>query len=202
MSVAEEIQTKVARKPRGKPFGAADFLGVGSRAAVAQTLKRMSDRGQILRVRRGLYVRPQKSRYVGAVMPDPHRIVEEIVRRRNESIQIGGAEAARRLGLSTQMPLRPTYLTSGRSRRLMIGNLEVQLRGVSSRKLILAGRPAGDALAALYYLGREGVTPEVLGKLEERLPVGEFEALERATPWMPAWMASVFRAYEGEGRDG
>lgn len=195
-TVSEAIQQRITASPLGVAFTAADFRGLGSRAAVAQTLKRLADRGEIARVRRGLYVRPRTSRFVGPVLPDAHQIVRQLARRHNETVQVAGAEAARRLGLSTQVPLAPTYWTSGSSRSFYLGNLEVRFRHVSPRKLILAGRPAGDALAALHHLGRAGVTLGVLEQLEEKLPPGEFQALRSRLSAMPAWMAEALRRHE------
>lgn len=194
------VQSKIRDLPNGTPFAAGDFASLGGRAAIAQALKRLTDRGEITRLRRGLYVRPRLSRFVGEVLPSAHEIVEALAQRRHETIQIGGAEAARKLGLSTQMPVTPTYLTSGRSQTITIGNLPVRLQHASPRKLALAGRPAGEALAALYYLGSSGVDFAAVERIRDRLPPREFEALLRARPLMPAWMSRVFRGVAG--RDG
>lgn len=202
MSVVEKLQERIAGAPRGQAFSAADFLDLGSQAAVAQALKRLTDREELLRLRRGLYIRPRRNPFVGAVFPEPQQVIAELARRRNETVQICGAEAARRLGLSTQMPVVPTYLTSGRSREVRLGNLVVRLRGVSPRKLVLAGRLAGDALAALYYLGAEGVTPEVLHQIAARLPSEEFAALQGALPTMPHWMVEAFQRYLAGTKNG
>lgn len=193
--VTAAVQTHIENLPRGEPFTTASLLVHGTRAAVDQALSRLARAGVIQRVARGVYVRPEVSRYVGTVPPEPLKIAQAVAH--GETVQVHGAEAARRLGLTTQVPTRPVFLTSGASRRFHLGELEVALQHVSPRKLALAGRPAGLALTALWYLGKEHVTTEVLRTVEERLPPEEFSALRAATYAMPAWMVDAFHAYEG-----
>jgi hypothetical protein len=88
------------------------------------------------------------------------------------------------------------FHTSGPTRRFRMGALEVTLKHVSPRRLALAGRPAGTALAALWYLGKREVDEAVIEQVRRRLPEGEFEALKAAAPTQPAWMAAAFRRYE------
>ena len=122
-------------------------------------------------------------------------VAEAVARSTGAQIQIHGAEAARRFGFSTQVPMRSIFHTSGASRKLHIGNLSVELRRTSPRKLALAGRPAGEALMALWYLGKEQVSPGSVAQLHSRLSSEEFEALKGAIGVMPSWMAEIFRQY-------
>lgn len=72
----------------------------------------------------------------------------------------------------------------------------MELRHVSPRKVLIAERLAGMALTALWYLGKEQVTPEVIEKIRQKLPEAEFEALRCAAPQMPGWMAVSLRRSE------
>jgi hypothetical protein len=72
----------------------------------------------------------------------------------------------------------------------------VELRHAAPRKLALSGRPAGLALTALWYLGKNQTTSAVVEKIKNRLPPEEFEALKSATVYMPAWMAQAIRRHE------
>jgi len=195
MKTATEIRNRIETLPRGAPFTTREFSGIGARASVDQALSRLTRSGHIARVARGVFVRPKESRYVGTVPPEPAMVAEAVARSTGAEIQIHGAEAARRFGFSTQVPMRSIFHTSGASRRLRIGNLSVELRRTSPRKLALAGRPAGEALMALWYLGKEQVGPGTVAQLRSRLPAGEFEALRGAVGVMPSWMAEAFRQY-------
>jgi hypothetical protein len=137
---------------------------------------------------------------VGEVPASTYEVVKLITNITGEILQVQGAQAANLLGLSTQSPLKETYLTSGRSRKIQIGKQEVQFKHVSPKKLVLAGTPAGLALTALWYLGKEEVTIEVIEKIRERITMEEFEKLLRKKECMPAWMANVVNNYEQKKR--
>lgn len=104
MSVAESIKQRVLRMQRGEPFTNTRFLKLGSRSAVDKALSRLVEEGVIQRVARGVFVRPKKSRFIGSVMPEVSRVIEVIAKDHGETVQVHGAEAARRFKLSTQMP--------------------------------------------------------------------------------------------------
>jgi hypothetical protein len=94
------------------------------------------------------------------------------------------------------MPAQPMFYTTGASRTVRLGKLQIRLQHVAARKLALAGRPAGQALSALWYLGRRQVTPATFKRIAAKLPQVEFEALLHAKASMPAWMLDALRRYE------
>ena len=191
---AELIRQRIQAIPLGEPFTPTVLLACGTRASVDQTLSRLLKAKEIERVARGVFVRPEISRFVGKVMPEPLKLVETIARTTGAVVQVHGAEAARRLELSTQVPVQSVFLTSGPSRRIRVGEMEIRLQHVCQRKLTLAGRPAGLALTAMWYLGKTAVTPAVLEKISRKLGENEFEVLKSATSSMPAWMSdALFR---------
>ena len=109
-------------------------------------------------------------------------------------VRVHGAEAARRLELTTQVPTQSVFVTSGPSKRIRVGKMEIHLRHICQRKLALAGRPAGLALAAMWYLGKKEVTPALVEKIRRKLGSSEFEVLKSAINSMPAWMSeAIFR---------
>ncbi|PBV09096.1 hypothetical protein CJU35_04375 [Pseudomonas aeruginosa] len=190
MSVAESISNRIKHMPKGKPFAGAVFAQVGSRASVDKALSRMVLSGSLERVARGVYMRPKQSEYTGKkVRANPIAVMEVVAKARGETIQIHGVEAARRLGLSTQMQVLPTYYTSGSTREIRIGNAVVRLRHASRQRLQQAGTQVGVALTALLYLGKEGLTEQAVGKIASSLSVEEFNKLMACK--MPEWMRAA-----------
>jgi hypothetical protein len=191
---AELIRQRIQAMPLGEPFTPTALLACGTRASVDQTLSRLVKAKNIERVARGVFVRPEVSRFVGNVMPEPLKLAETIARTTGAIVQVHGAEAARRLELSTQVPVKSVFLTSGPSKRIRVGQMEIRLQHVCQRKLALAGRPAGLALAAMWYLGKAVVTPALVEVIRRKLGATEFEVLRSATSSMPAWMSdALFR---------
>lgn len=195
MSTATHSTTELVRQrfegiPVGEPFASASFLDCGTRASVDQALSRLAKAGIIERVARGVFVRPEVSRFVGKVMPEPGKVVRAIAKSTGSIVQVHGSEAARQFGLSTQVSMQPVFSTSGPSRRVRVGAMEIRMIHTSPGKLVLAERPAGLALSALLYLGKEGVTPEVVDKIRHKLAREEFEALKSCRK--PSWLSDIF----------
>jgi hypothetical protein len=186
----KQVKQYVSRLPKGKPVSTSVLMKFGTRAAVDQALSRLVKEGFITRVGRGLYVRPKVSPYVGEVPP---RIMEVIkAKAGTATVQVNGAEAARKLGLSTQVPTKAVFLTNGPNRHFKVGELEITLKRVEQRKLLLAGRQAGLALSAFWYLGKKELNSEIVEKVKGILPPEEFNALRNELPSMPIWMQKVF----------
>lgn len=181
------ILEHVAGRPEDVPVSAKELLHLGSRAAVDQALARLVRRGRLLRVGRGLYLRPVETRF-GKRPPSVERVVQALAESKGEVIASHGAAAANALGLTTQVPVRAVYLTSGRSRRLELGAQTVELRHAPAWQLAMAGRPAGDAIRALAWLG-EAQAGDALRRLRRRLPASALAEIAGARPRLPTWLA-------------
>jgi hypothetical protein len=194
--VVECIKEKISHLPVGEPFSSKLLACYGTRAALDQNLSRLVRSGEVMRVTRGVYVCPKQSKYVGAVVPEPLKIAQAKLAGEHETLQVSGAEAARQFGLTTQVPTTPVFYSSGANRRFQVGKLRVQVKRVSTRKMALAGTPAGTALSALWYVGKEHISKSVLARIEAKLSASEFESLKNVKPMMPTWMADAFYQYE------
>ncbi len=193
MSTAEAIRNRIRSLPTGKPFTTSRFANCGRRGAVDRALSRIVHEGGLERLSRGVFVRPRKNRFVGNVVPSVFDVVQAIAKHNGETVQIHGAEAARRFGLSTQVPSAPVFHTSASSRPIHIGNITVKMIHTSnSRRLQFAGEMAGLALSALWYLGKDNVTPETVATIASAMSPEEFEKLRSAD--VPAWMAMALNA--------
>ena len=134
MSTAKAVRAAIGKLPRGKPFTGARFLEHGTRGAVDRTLSRLVAEGSIQRLAHGVFVRPRTSRFVGTVAPDIREVVEAIARSNGETVQIHGAEAARRFRLSTQVPTAPVFHTSASTRTIRIAGIAVRMVHTSNRR--------------------------------------------------------------------
>jgi uncharacterized protein DUF6088 len=185
--LSTRILGEAAEMPEGAPLYAKALLHLGSRAAIDQTLSRLARRGRLLRAGRGLYVRPVETRF-GTRTPSVPAVLEALTATTGEMIAAHGAAAANSLGLTTQVPVRTVYLTSGPSRRLNFGAQTVELQHAPRWQLSLPGRPAGDAIRALAWLGK-GQSRGITRKLGKALSAETLKELSGARGRVPTWMA-------------
>lgn len=196
-TLAKQVLEHASRLPEGTPLAAKELLHLGSRAAVDQVLSRLAGRGTLLRAGRGIYVLPVESRF-GTRAPSALKMVEGLANQRGETIVSHGAAAANALGLTTQVPMRAVYLTSGRSRQLKLGAQMVEFRHAPIWQLIFPGRAAGDVVRALAWLGPEKAA-EAISKLRSKLPSSELEEVAAARARLPTWMAREVSALVAHG---
>jgi hypothetical protein len=187
--VAEQIIKSIGQAAEGAVWSARGFLHLGSRSAVDQALSRLARAGHLLRVGRGLYVRPITTRF-GMRAPAPEKVVEGVAALTGETVVPSGAAAANALGLSTQIPVRPVFLTSGRTRRIHLGRQVVQLQHAPAWQLRAPRSVAGQAMRALVWLGPERAS-EAAKILKAKLPEAERQALVAARAGLPTWLAQA-----------
>lgn len=157
--------------------------------------------GTIDRLGRGVYVVPKPLGHGLKATPSAESVVKMLIQE-GEQVGVLGAQAAQRFGLSTQMVVRDVFATTGSARRIRYGKRVLELKHVSPRKMALGTGPAGQALAALWYLGRREVTPSTFKVLNRKLAPAEFQRLSRAKSAMPAWMAKAMSVYEASAASG
>ena len=187
--LTESILQRTATLPEGVPVTAKMLLHLGSRAALDQALSRLVRRGKLLRAGRGVYVSPVTSRF-GSRAPSVQKVLEELSVQRGETVVPSGASAANALGLTTQVPTRMVYFTSGRNRKITLGKQVVHLQHVPAWQLTLAKEPAGEIIRALAWAGPEKVN-QALKEIETKVPRFEFQRISQQSALLPLWMATA-----------
>ena len=95
---------------------------------------------------------------------------------------------ANALGLTTQIPIRQVYLTSGPSRNLKFGEMTVELVHAPKWQLVSPNRLSGDVVRALAWMGPQEVE-HCLSKAEPRLTQKDIDELADARAIVPEWIA-------------
>lgn len=200
-SIELQMVARIRRRRRGAVFTPGDFVDLGSRSAVDLALHRLTARGTLTRLARGLYSYPETHPRLGELMPSVDEIAKALGERGGVRLQPAGAYAANLLHLTEQVPARIEFLTDGRRRTVRIGNLTFELRPATPRAMAAAGRLSGLLMAALRHLGKQHVTNERLAALRASLPPDERRRLLRDMRLAPAWMHPHFRYLAGEADD-
>jgi len=201
-TVQDDILDRIRGHDRGKVFTPKDFLDLGSRDAADQSLSRLVRSGEIQRLGRGLYHYPRVNERLGIpIGPDPDEIAEALGRQTGTRVLPSGAAAANRLGLSTQVPARPVYLTDGRTRQVRIGSMVFQIRHAAPKELSAASRTSAMVFQALRHLGREAVDEQVIARLRRALSADQRQELLRDARYTTDWIANVVRQVAQDERE-
>ena len=196
-SLSSRILEHASCLPEAAPICPGALLHLGSRAAVDQALSRLVRAEKLLRIFRGVYMRPIETRF-GLRTPDIEEAIASLSALWGETIVPCGGAAANILGLTTQVPVQSVYLTSGPSRRLYFSRLLVRLRHAPRWQLVAPNRRAGDVVRALAWLGPLEVE-DGLALVVSRLSPDDLAELAAARATMPAWMAAPVSALIASG---
>lgn len=176
--------------PKGRVFTVEDIaIEFEAKHAVQRTLSRLIEEGSIRRIYNGIYYKSEVSRILKGILLPPNidQAIKVISAKNNEIIQMHGALACNRLGLSTQMPMAKVFHTNGFSREIEIGGARIKFLHTNNEQLLqYAGTNVGIAISALYYLGRGYVNIQVVEKIRLKLTPREFRRLQKAS--LPAWI--------------
>ena len=193
-SIQDTIVDRLRRQGRGKVFTPKDFLDIGSREAVDQALSRLARAETVQRLGRGLYCYPKINKRLGiAIPPDVEEIADALARQTGSRIVPSGATAANRLGLSTQVPAKPVYLTDGRSRQVRVGNFVVVIKHVSPKELPVGNRTSATVLQALRHLGKDAVDSTAVSRIRKALSPRNRSQLLRDARYTTDWIADAVR---------
>lgn len=198
INTAKLVDSFIKKLPAGETFASAELLKFGSRANIDKVLSRLVKAKKLVRVARGIFLKQEKLPYCDDILPAPSKIAETVARVSGETITIHGAEAARQLELTTQVQTKPIFLTSGPTRHIKVADTEIYLKHVAPRKLANSNNIVGLVVSALWYLGRDNVSTQVISKIKSRLTEEQFMQVEKNVSTMPSWMANAFYNYKRE----
>ena len=196
-SLPERIMGYAEAKPEATPIQAEDLLHFGDRAAVSRALSRLARSERLMRIYRGIYMRPIETRF-GLRGPSRHRALASLSELWGEVIVPNGGDAANWLGLTTQNTIRSVYLTSGPDRLLHFGKHPVELRHAPAWQLAAPNRNAGTVIRAVAWLGPNEVE-ESLDAVLPLLSQEDLNELSAARTVLPPWMAEPLSARLAHG---
>jgi Family of unknown function (DUF6088) len=186
-TLPEAILAYARGSPEGQILSPKEFLHMGNRTSVDQALSRLSREGRLIRVGRGTYVAPVLDR-AGSRPPLVEKVVESLATLYGELVAPDGVASAMVFGLSGQAQIARGYVTSGRSRTLLLGEVEIVLQHAPAWMLTLGSGPTGAAVRAMAWLGRDQVD-KALPKIRHTLSNSEWLTLVACRAALPSWLA-------------
>lgn len=195
LSAAQKISKRIKGKGQGWVFTPQDFMDMATRGNIDMILHRMVQDGDIRRISRGLYDFPRADDELGTLAPDVKGIAQAVARQTGDRISLSGATAANMLGLTTQVPGKIIYTTTGRPKTIPIRNRSIKL--VSSRvpsSLLDFDSPVSMTLQALDNLGKKHVTQTTIKKCSQFLSDTDKDRIRKNLRYIKnAWLADVAR---------
>jgi len=160
---------------------------------VGETLAELTQEGLLVKLAQGIYAKPRWSRF-GGVLPSVDKIVQAIAARDNAEVLPSGMTALNVLGLSTQVPMKYSYLTTGSERTIKLKNQEIRLKRGVPKNFCYKTKLIALLVQALKALKQQNVGQEeiqVIRSLISKEP--DRIALAKDVDMMPNWMKRIVK---------
>jgi hypothetical protein len=191
IGTTSKIRRHVFQLPFGQMFFTRDCLNYGPRSAVDQALYRLVKAGDITRLGRGVFVRLISDTRIPTIA----------------EVAVGKAKAfGRKLFLDSSKAMRKclrqtveggphTFATDGATTSFRCMNERIYFKRHAPRKIMLRDSAHGLVIRALWALGPDAITDDLVRDTTSALGRIEMADLRRSCNVMPAWLADllVFR---------
>jgi hypothetical protein len=189
MYTRASIRRHINSIPAGKSFSTRDFLNYGLRAAVDQTLYVMVKAEEIVRVARGIFIKPPKGR---CELPSAMEIAATKAKAFGKQIYTHGRDAAKAMKLVESGNGEPTFTTNGRSTSFFSIHGRIYFKGTNAKDITKANSRVGLIIRALKQVGRYALDRSALAKVMDGLARSDRNELRQSMNWMPSWMSDAF----------
>lgn len=160
---------------------------------VGGTLAELTNEGILVKLAQGIYAKPRKSRF-GDVLPSVDKIVQDIAVRDNAQIIPSGITALNILGLSTQVQMNYTYLTTGSERIIKLTNQRVMLKRGVPKNFCYGTKLIALLVQALKALKQENVGQEEMQTIRGLISKEpDRKTLAKDVDMMPVWMKKIVK---------
>ena len=193
MTVSSKIESIITNNSeKGKLLFVSDFSQYGNYDTVRKVLQRLTDRGKILRISKGIYYYPKTDELLGILYPTAAEIGKAIAKRDKARIIPTGAYAQHLLGLSTQIPMNIVYLTDGSARKVKIGNQTIIFKKTSPKNLSFESKLSSLIIQALKSKKENNITQTEKLRLTEIIrQSNEKERIKKDIQNAPVWIQKI-----------
>ncbi|MBQ6956320.1 MAG: hypothetical protein IJP80_06875 [Bacteroidales bacterium] len=158
---------------------------------VTKLLAQFEREGLIARIAKGVYVKAKKTRF-GVLYPSIYELVAEIAKRDRAKVIPTGATAENRLGFSTQVPMNTCFLTTGSSRKMVLGGRTVTLKHGAPKNFAYKGQLMPELVQALRSIGEKNITEDDERRVRLLLAEApETETIGQDLLLAPVWMREL-----------
>lgn len=154
--------------------------------------------GKLIRLANGVYLKTAITKF-GPVYPSPNEIAEAIARRDHAQVLMSGLAAENYFGLSTQIPMKIIFLTSGSARKLTVGNTTIEFKRGVPKNFAFKDKTMGTLCLALKSIGKGRVTDAQKAVLKNFLSdYTQEHNIKNDIKLMPQWIQKMLNEIMGK----
>lgn len=165
-NIKQSVMEKINESQPHSIFFISDYADMGSAETIRKILHEATIKGVLEKAGHGIYFKPKTSRF-GNVPISLEKVAKEIALRDKCKILPTGSTAANLIGLSTQVPMNLSYITTGSTRVINIGDRKISFRHASPKNFAARGNTLPLLVQGMRELG------------EDNISINEYDAIRR-----------------------
>ena len=173
-------------------FFISDYADLGSAETIRKILHEATITGILEKAGHGIYIKPKVSRF-GKVPVPLEKIAREIADRDKCEILPTGNTAANLIGLSTQVPMNLSYITTGSTRTIKIGDRKISFRHASPRNFAAKGRVIPLLIQGIREIGESNISGADYEAISQFINRHKDPYLQEDLPLAPAWIQKIIK---------
>ena len=199
----KRLLNTIKRKERGAVFSAVDFIVDFKRWEIDQSFIALEKDGHIKRILPGLYYYPEYSKLLEkTIAPDIQQVTKALARKYEWKIFPEGNTALNYLRLSTQLPAKYIYISSGRSCKYKIGNTDLEFRHRVLTETMINSENAMLAVQAIKSMGQIHANNDFAKQLSKCFSFKEWIKIEKMSHKVANWILEVIQKAKEYAKNG
>ena len=191
-SVKDIVMKKINESEPHSVFFIADYVDLGSAETIRKILYEATITGMLDRVGHGIYVKPKVSRF-GHVPVPIEKIAREIADRDKCQILPAGSTAANIIGLSTQVPMNLSYITTGSTRAVNIEGRKIYFRHASPKNFVAKGKVVPLLIQGMREMGEENIGCAEYDAIKRFIDKQQDQYLQEDLQLAPVWIQKIIK---------
>ncbi|QIN44009.1 hypothetical protein FOY64_03915 [Mycoplasma capricolum subsp. capripneumoniae] len=189
MSYLSQIQNRIDHFEPAKIFISQDFSDIASNETVRRTLNKLVEEEKIKRVINGFYYNPRYIELIHEYEPfEVEELAYSIARKYNWEIAPFGIACLNILGLSTQVPAKIIFVSSGKNKIYNIDGWIIEFKKVSNKEICNMSWTTKIVIQAIKEIDKNKLTKKDIRIIRNNLSVLEKQNLLREAKYTTTWI--------------
>ena len=190
----EKIKKIINKSKVGTVFVSVDFAHIADNRTICVVLSRLERDGLIERLLRGVYYKPEYSKFLKEnIAPDPNDVAKAIARSTSSIIVPTGDTVLNMFGLSTQIVGKYIYVTNGKYKTYQYGNVTIIFKRTTNKELINLSERTAMLVQAIKSLGKENIGERELEVFSSKYNDEEKRKMIDETRAVTSWIYEIVK---------
>ena len=187
-SIYSKIRERVDRMPYGAVFSLADFEDLGDSKTVSKYLIKMSEKGTVSKVTRGIFAKLPESEEAS-----PDDVARALARSNSWTLVPSGDTAMHLIGASEKKPSVWTYITDGTSRVYELKNCVINFTHASGRFISNMSEKTALVVQVIKAYGKKPMNSDLAKKIRSYFVHAEYERVVEESRGTTVWISEIIR---------